>query len=145
MAELFSFKNKKFTWRGVVFLVGLVVLFMILQAIYKKPGFDNSMVLAANEINKNCPMMIDSITRLDNSAALTNKIFQFNYTILNADKSDYDTSALINTVKPRTINLLKTDSRYKLYRDKNITLSYTYHDKIGSYLSNISMTPKEYK
>jgi len=67
MDELFSFKNKKFTWRSVVFLVGLVGVFFVLQLVYKKGGIDRQLASTANEINKNCPMMIDSITRLDNT------------------------------------------------------------------------------
>ncbi|MGB3074460.1 MAG: hypothetical protein WBB36_04025 [Chitinophagales bacterium] len=103
------------------------------------------MIQAANEINKKCPIMVDSITRFDNSAALANNVFQFNYTITNADKLNYDTSALQNAVRSSTLSALKTDSRYKLYRDNNTNLLFVYHDKNGSYLCSILMNSSDKK
>ena len=106
---------------------------------------DKDMMKAASAINKTCPIMVDSITRFDNAAALTNNTFQFNYTILNADKSDYDTNALIQTVRPLTLNMIKTNPQNKIFRDKETKVSFIYHDSSGKYLCRVLFTPEEYK
>jgi hypothetical protein len=139
-----STKGRKMT-RIIIIGVALVIFFFVLQMLLNTSSLDKDMVKVANEINKKCPMMVDSITRFDNAAALTNNVFKFNYTILTADKSDYDTAALQSAIKPAALNLLKTDPQYKIYRDKNTTLAFTYRDKNGSYLCTIRFTPGEYK
>ncbi len=142
-----NLKKKRTTRITIIACIALVVIFSVAQMLIKKPSANNNdvMIQAANEINKKCPIMVDSITRFDNSAALTNNVFQFNYTITNADKSNYDTFALQNAVRPLTLNLLKADPKYKLYRDNNTTLSFVYHDKNGSYLCNILMNSNDTK
>ena len=141
-----NLKKKRTTRITIVACIALVVIFSVAQMLIKKSSTNNDvMTQAANEINKKCPIMADSITRFDNSAALTNNVFQFNYTITNADKSNYDTIALQSAVRPITLNLLKTDPKYKLYRDNNTTLSFVYHDKNGSYLCNVLMNSNDTK
>ena len=141
-----NLKKKRTTRITIIACIALVVIFSVAQMLVKKPSTNNDiMTQAANEINKKCPIMVDSITRFDNSAALTNNVFQFNYTITNADKSNYDTTTLQNAVRPLTLNLLKTDPKYKLYRDNNTTLSFVYHDKNGSYLCNVLMNSTDTK
>jgi hypothetical protein len=137
--------RKKKTTRIIVIGVALIAFFFVLQMLLNSSSLDQDLVAAASEINKNCPVMVDSITRFDNAAALTNNVFKFNYTILNAEKSNYDTAALQSAVKPVALNLLKTDPQYKLYRAKNVTLVFTYRDKNGSYLCTILFSPAEYK
>ena len=128
----------------IIACIALVIIFSVIQIAIKENSIDNDvMTKTANEINKRCPMMVDSITRLDNSVALTNNVFQFNYTINNADKSNYDTIALQNGVRSSALNALKTDPKYKIYRDNNITLSFVYHDKNGSYLCSIFMNAND--
>jgi hypothetical protein len=108
-------------------------------------GVDNvDMTKVANEINKKCPMTVDSITRLDNTAALFNNTFEYNFTILNADKADYDTNLLKEVVKLSALNNIKTNPQSKIFRDNSTSILYVYYDMNGSYLCNILLTPEEY-
>ncbi len=136
--------SKKKVIRIVSVCIILVSIFYILQIVLRKPAIDVSMVQAANEINKNCPIMVDSITRFDNAMALSNNKFQFNFTILNVEKSTFDTVELQKKIRPIALNSLKTDPKYKIYREKNMTLLFNYHDKSGSYLCKILVLPDEY-
>lgn len=139
-------KKKRTTRITIIVGIALLLVFLVLQILFNKPSTDyDDMTKAANEINKKCPIMVDSITRFDNSAALTNNVFQFNFTVTNADKLNYDTNALQSAVRPLTLNALKTDPKYKLYRKNNTTLSLVYHDKNGSYLCSILMNPNDTK
>lgn len=138
---------KKKRTRVMIFAcIALVIIFSAIQIGIKKRTPDNDvMTQAANEINTRCPMMVDSITRLDSSVALRNNVLQFNYTINNADKLNYDTAALQNTVRPLTLNALKSDPEYKVFRENDITLSFVYRDRNGSYLCSILMNANDIK
>jgi len=135
----------KTTQKVIIFGVFLIAVFVCIQMLLKKPLIDENMAKAASEVNKICPFMVDSITRLDNSAALPNNVFLVNYTLLNADKSIFDTTELINTIKPITLNGLKTNPKYKLFRDIHTNISFVYHDKNGSYLCTLQINSDEYK
>lgn len=139
--------DKKRTTRiTIIVCVALVIIFTVAQMFMKKSATNNDvMTQVANEINKKCPMMLDSITRFDNSVALTNNVFQFNYTITNAVKLNYDTTALQTAVRPLALNLLKTDPKCKPYRDNNTTLSFAYHDKSGAYLCSVIINQNDTK
>ena len=83
--------------KGTKFWIGFAITFAIFFAIgqfggeqiyglFKKPAFDKVMMEAASEINKTCPVMVDNVTRLDNSIALPNNVFQYNYTLVSVIK-----------------------------------------------------------
>src|SRR5215471_8533203 len=97
-------KWKKFTWKSVLFLIALVVLFMILQSRMEKSELDKKLMEAANETNKTVPMMVDSLTRFDNAIALPENKIQYNYTLIFADKETTDTTMLKNRMEPSIVS-----------------------------------------
>src|SRR5258706_10879123 len=82
-------KNKRKKTIGSI--VGIVVFalsyFAIQQIFFKPVTFDKAMMKAASELNKTCPIMVDQDTRLDNAVTLPDNVFQYNYTLVNLDKS----------------------------------------------------------
>jgi hypothetical protein len=141
--ELFSFKDKKFTWKSIVFIITLVFLFIILRIILK-PESNEKLQKVSLEINKRCPAQLDSITRLDNTF-VTGKTLVYRYTIANADQSTYDTSAYDRYLKTRILNIIKTDPRLKFIRDEGVALSHRYYTSSGEYLNTIDIAPEEYQ
>ena len=60
------------------FLLGIVVLlaaFFTTQR-FLSASLNKALVVAASELNENCPMMVDNETRLDNAVALPDNTFQ---------------------------------------------------------------------
>src|SRR5688572_30235149 len=102
-------------------IVGVIVFglsfFAVQQLFFKPATFDKAMMEAASELNKTCPIMIDQETRLDNAVALPNNIFQYNYTLVNLDKSDVNLDTVKKYVEPGLINGVKTNPDLKSYRD----------------------------
>ena len=90
-------KNKGKKTIGI--MVGIVAFglayFGVQQIFFIAPTFDKAMMEAASELNKTCPIMVDQDTRLDNAAVFPDNIFQYNYTLVNLDKSEVN----IDTVK----------------------------------------------
>lgn len=130
-------------------IIGMIALsltsFAIQQLFFKAAPLDKTMMEVASEINKTCPIMVDSETRLDNTFSLPNNTFQYNYTLVNIDKESIDTVEMRNYLEPTITNSVKTNPQLKFHRDHEMTINYSYKDKTGSFLIVISVTPEKYK
>lgn len=142
-------KEKKSNNKTAGFLVGVLVFFIvsmtIQQLFLETPAYDKVIMHTASELNKTCPIMVDSETRLDNALALPNKIFQYNYTLVNLDRLDIDTIEVKKNLEPSVTNHIRTNPDMKYYRDNKITMRYYYKDKNGNYVFSFSVTPEQYK
>ncbi|SHF84608.1 zinc ribbon domain-containing protein [Dysgonomonas macrotermitis] len=128
---------------GVV--IGLLIMFAGQHFLFRTPSIDKIMMETASELNKSCPVMIDSETRLDNTSALPNNTFQYNYTLINWEKDSLDVAALEDYLEPNLINNAKTNPQMKSLRDNNVILNYSYRDRTGIHLFIISVKPDQYK
>jgi hypothetical protein len=130
-------------------IVGIVafglVYFGVQQIFFKAPTFDKAMIQAASELNKSCPIMVDQHTRLDNAAVMPNNVFQYNYTLVNLDKSEVNIDTLKKYVEPGLINNVKTHPDLQVYRDNKVTMAYNYRDKNGVFVLRINVTPDLYR
>ena len=128
----------------LVVLCTMVAAFVI-QSCDNQSTFDKALVQSASELNKMCPMMVDAETRLDNAIALPNKVFQYNYTLINVVKDSINIEELTGYLKPNIINNVSTNPDLKEYRDNGVTMVYFYKDKDGVFLTKIEVTPDLYK
>lgn len=130
-------------------VAGVVSFFLayygVQQLFFSKPTFNNTMMEVASELNKTCPIMVDSETRLDNAVALPNNVFQYNYTLINMDKAQVDTIQVKSYLEPVIKTQVKTNPQMKFQRDNKTTLNYYYKDKKGDYLFSITVAPKDYE
>ena len=99
----------------------------------------------ANNINKSCPMVVDSETLLDNIVVLPGNIFQYNYTLINMEKEMIDIQDMRSYIEPILLNNIKTNPELSIFRKNRITFSYYYKDKNGSFLTKILITPGKYE
>jgi len=139
-------ENKKMNFKTLAgIVVGIVAMVLVQQFFFKAPSFDQQMMQMASELNKTCPVMVDAETRLDNTVALPDKIFTYNYTLVNHVKDSLNVEELKDYLTPLVTNNIKTNPVMKFYRDNKITLSYYYKDKQGVFLLNIDVTPDKYQ
>ena len=103
-----------------------------------------SLLEAANEINKMCPFTVNKDTRLDNALALPNNGFQYNYTLVNVEKSSINVEKSKSNAASILLNQLKTNQALKPFRDNNVTIVYSYSDKNGIFLFSHTFAPEEY-
>lgn len=122
----------------------LISYFAIDHFFFKAQSFDKVMLSIADEINKNCPFMVDAETRLDNTIAIPPNSFQYNYTLVNKTREMIDTLEVKKNLEPYIINNIRTNPEMKLQRDKKIDIIYYYKDKNGNYLFMICATPEKY-
>lgn len=142
--------------KSLKYWIGFAVAFAIFYAlgqiggaklagVFGSSGSDKELVDMANEFNKSCPIMIDEATRLDNTVALPNKVFQYNYTLVGVDKSSADIPEMKNYLKPLITDNVKSNPDMQKFRDDKVTLKYSYKDRTGHYLFSISVNPADYE
>lgn len=127
----------------VVSLIGFKFLFANLWN--KNPSFEDILQLTASEINRHCPQTVDKDTRLDNVAILPEKRFQYNYTIIAYTASEIDIPMLEKNQYPVILNSIKSSPDMKLFRDHEVTLIYSYRDRLGNYIFSMEFKPSDYK
>ena len=130
----------------------LSIMFIFVQCTFDPPQskkvkltMEEALIKIANEVNKNSPLMIDRDTRFDNAISLPDNIFQYNYTLVNMEKSAVDTVEIITYLTPILINNARTNPDMKAFLQSEVTLSYSYKDKNGNYLFKIFVTPSQYQ
>lgn len=138
------------------FLLALVLLCSVIVIpgcnTVKDSVIDSVLVETANQINAQCPMTIDSDTRLDNTSALPGKVFQYNYTLVNYSKSKMTDSEvkeiqriIQDELRPFILNGIKSSSEMKALKDYGVTFKYVYKTSDGFELSVLTIKPSEYK
>ena len=129
-------------------IIGTVVVtlisILIRQYLFPSPSFDKALMQAASQINESCPIMVDQETRLDNTIALPDNVFQYNYTLVHLVKDSMDVKGFEEYMKPRILNHVKTDPGMKTVRKNKTTVAYSYKDKNGVFITTISVTPEMY-
>jgi hypothetical protein len=126
-------------------IIGYLAVQYFLLPLILTPSIGKQLVEAVNEMNKNCPIMVDKETRLDNTMTFPPHKFQYNYTLLNHTKEEIDVKVLEDYVKPILLSNVRTEPRMKVFRDNDVTIVYNYKDKNGAFVLDIPLTPADYK
>ncbi|MCL3781410.1 hypothetical protein EMN47_13550 [Prolixibacteraceae bacterium JC049] len=138
-------KNKKKRIGRIIGVVcGVIAFFLVKQFVFAPESFYEAMQHAVDELNKSCPMMVDEQTRLDNAEALSDDVFQYNYTIVSLVKDSVNIKAFEDGMKPIILNDVKTKPALKIYRDNKVTMTYLYKDKNGVFITKIAISPDLY-
>jgi len=108
-------------------------------------GIDKQLSGASNEINKHCPMTVDKEIRLENTVVLPGKEFQYNYTLVNHSKGHLNINQIKEQLRPRILNSIVSDESFKSFREKKVTIIYSYSDKKGVFLFSLEFKPADYE
>lgn len=149
-------KTKTKKVKGLKYWIGFTIGFAIFLVIgqlggekiaelLRKPAFDKALMATASEINKSCPIMVDNETRLDNTIALPEKVFQYNYTLISTVKDSIDIEVLKSYLEPILKNFVRTSPDMQTMRENKTSLNYYYKDMNGSHILTITIRPEDYK
>jgi hypothetical protein len=125
-----------------IFALITTVLKMVFQTAPRT--LDDELVKMANEVNKHAPIILDSLTRLDNVMALPGHRLQYNYTITNINRDQIDTNVLIQSTKESFVEKVKNNPKAEYFRQNKVLLLAEYKDRYGAYLCHVLLTPNEY-
>ena len=125
--------------------VGAVIGSMLVRQYFDRPArIDGALVATISQINKTLPMMVDKETRLDNTMAGPNKTIIYRYTLVNMNAADVQKEQLKSALRPHVLTSYKTDNGMKAFRDNGVIMEYQYSDKNGVYITDFSVSPKDF-
>ena len=125
-------------------IIGALIYQLTVNFIFTPPSFDEQLMKAAEEINKNCPFMVDQDTRLDNAIAGPGKLFIYNYTLINWVEEELNKDELKEYIRPILINNMITSEDMRSFRENRVSLKYNYKDKLGVHLFSVTIDPSDY-
>ena len=130
---------------GGIFSGGLVV-FLLMHFFMGKQGaeLEKELIARANRINQDCPMMLDRATRFDNVIIQPGNVFQYRYTLVNAERNQVDTGEMKKFIMPNVIQNIRTTPELKFQRDNKVTFSYFYKDYNGEKVVSFPVSYEQY-
>jgi hypothetical protein len=109
----------------------------------KEVKLEKALMQSANEINKNCPFMVDKDTRLDNTFGGPGKKIQYYYTLVNYTKDGIDIEEFEKAITPILITNAKNNTEMESLFKNGTTAIYHYKDKDGLLLSSVEIKPED--
>ncbi|PTN07609.1 hypothetical protein [Mangrovibacterium marinum] len=125
-------------------IVGVAVAIFVQQFFFTTATFEETLSETASEINQTCPIMVDSETRLDSTMAMPDHCFAYNYTLVNLERDTIDAEAFARYMTPVLADHIKTSPDMKSFREHQLSLTYTYKDRNGVFITRITITPDMY-
>lgn len=110
----------------------------------KESELNSVLIQAANQINQNLPMMVDSETRLDSTVGINNQ-FRYNYTMINYPAEELDSKAFKEAMQPQLINSVCTTKEMEVFMKNGVPVTYAYHGKNGKQVTTITIHPSQCK
>ena len=139
-------KNKLNIKTVIGVVLGFFVTFYLTQYFFKPSNYiDEVLVKVSSEINKNCPLIIDQYLTLDNTAAYPNKTLQYNYTIVDYEKSEINLDTVKKYVFGGVLENIKNNPDMRTLKDNKVTFSYYYKDKNGKFVTKYVVKPEMYE
>ncbi len=129
----------------IIPVLGILLILFIKRFTFKDKDFSEVLSLTSREVNKICPKMEDKDTRLEGTEILHDKVFQYNYTLLDVIRDSVEVEMLYVSFEAAMLDNAKTNPSLELFRKNNVTLAYNFKDRLGNFLTRIKITPERYK
>lgn len=137
--------RKQFFLISLVAIAAFLITFLIVRYGYADKKFaQDELKEIAKELNKTCPIVVDSDTRLDSATTPTLNVFQYNYTLVKIEKASIYIDEIRKYLEPQLVRNTVTNPDFKLFRENKVTLSFNYLDKNGDHVITIDVTPDKY-
>jgi len=121
-------------------------MFYLTQYFFKPSiEIDKELAKIASEINKNCPLIIDQYLTLDNTVVYPNKTLQYNYTIVEYEKSEINIDTVKKYVFGGVLENIRVNPDMKTLKENKVTFSYYYKDENGKFVTKYVVTQEMYE
>lgn len=125
--------------KNVGYVVGFVILIVIKVAVVGVgTNIEAELQKVSKELNKNCPQMIDEVTRMDKTSAGPGKLLTYFYTVLGAEDIEYTEDDFANVERSVRMNLEQSPDT-DVFRQHHINLRYIYKDESGNILHQFTI------
>lgn len=140
--EPYSLKHTK-KMKKIIVAACLVVLGLTSCQQAKQKVFE----IASQEVNKQCPMTIDEMTRMDSTSySGGDNTFTYYYSLTGAADDPQIAEATQKQLTENLPGIIKSTDDLKMYREMEVTMLYVYlSDKTHEELFRVKVTPDMYK
>ncbi len=107
-------------------------------------GEDKSMEDQIAAINKKCPQMLDSETRIDKVELKVPNTIVYRYTLVNLLAENVDTLKFYKMLWPGLLSYIKVSDEMKNLRNSGSSVEYCYSDKKNKEVYRFKIGPKDY-
>jgi len=136
--------SKKTVLYGIPILLLIGILVAALQFTTRKDPFQRIIETTSAEVNKTCPVMQDAETRRESTEALPDKVFQYNYTLLQIYRDSIDVEMLYVSFLAAMVENARENPDLELFRKNKVTFSYHFNDRVGNFVTRIKVKPEDY-
>ncbi|MBN2803899.1 MAG: hypothetical protein JXR91_12475 [Deltaproteobacteria bacterium] len=137
------FFSKKSLWGGLSVMIFFVSYWIFGHIHFGPPYFDENLHAASQELNKKCPMIIDSMTVLKSTLDGPGNQLTLIYSVNGLDFSELNKEELFATIKPTLIENYKTNKDLRLFKNNGTILTVVYFLENGKELTRIKIDPKK--
>jgi hypothetical protein len=163
-AEVITQKREATKGKNIVLIVVCILAFLILvsltyflvnKLVGKNTNVDYTVMASTSssgsaieqtvqQINQQCPLMLDAETRLDSAILASEKTIRCYSTVINMNEGDVDVELFKEKVRANILSLIRTSPQLKGIREESGTIEYEYRYKTGKQFCIISITPQDY-
>lgn len=131
----------------VLIISGIIALSasLILYFSPKDPNLNIEITELVAKYNENCPLLIQPGIRLDSVSLPQKQVVQYNLTLVNVEKQTAEIETIKENIAQSLISTAKSNPGLRTFRKNSFTLIYSYKDKKGIYLFEVTITPDQYK
>jgi hypothetical protein len=136
-------KSTKSTLSAVaIFVVTFAVAFFGTKMLFGN-STDKELKKISEQINKSCPINVDSETRLDSVSSFEGAKIQYHYTLVNVTREDtaFHSAEAKKFVLTQSQKSLDNNPQMADFRDKKVKMEYVYKDRNGKELFDFTITP----
>ena len=125
----------------ILLLIAVLTLFSGCELFQPEPDLDD----IVNDMNRKCPMMIDSETRLDKISVDDPSFLSYHYSLVNIEASRVDTHQFRLAMWPGLLSTIRLSPEMQKLREEEVTIRYYYNDKNQEPISVFVFAPADYK
>lgn len=123
-------------------VIGSVVGSIVVKEIFNRPpSTERALVQASDTLNKNLPMMVDQVTRLDSTFPGPGKVLNYKYTLVGMKRADLDVENVKKRIAPMVTQNYRTSPAMEDLRKLSAVLKYHYYDEAGVFAFAIEVDP----
>ena len=111
----------------------------------EEQDFASELNSIASELNKKCPQMLDSETRIDGLSFEEPNTLVYHYTLVHVDKDKVDTVEFRKNLWPGILSNIKISKDMQKLRDHRTTVCYVYGDGKNRFIYRFSVRPEDYE
>jgi hypothetical protein len=143
-------KKERPAWEIVLLVIAVIIGAWAGQNIsqhafasWQSHRFDQKLVEACAELNRKCPMMVDSETRAESTFIGPARTWHYHYTLVHWKKGQVDLAKFQEIMRPHILDAYRTNPDMADFRTYGVTLVYEYHDADGVHLLDITVGPND--